>query len=292
MSKAAAIACALCLTAMPARGEDARTVLGEWVGTYVCAQGLTGLTLTISEATPTSARALFHFYADPRNPGVPTGCYTMNGGYDPETGRLQLEADEWLLRPRGYRLVNFDGEIDAEGKNFAGVVTLRSCGRFDLARTASPAPATSQCVMPDAPPVQDDMETAGAIGEALAGEGSIDLNILFAFDSATILPEGMAQLDELGRSLLSPAFAARHVGVYGHTDSAGSEDYNQKLSEQRAEAVRDYLIERFRIPPERFETYGFGESRPKFPDAPEDPSNRRVEIALLELLEWEGGASR
>jgi outer membrane protein OmpA-like peptidoglycan-associated protein len=283
MSKTTAIICALCLAALPVRGEDARTVLGEWVGTYVCAQGLTGLTLTISEATPTSARALFHFYADPRNPGVPTGCFTMNGEYNPETGQLQLEGNEWLQRPRGYWVVNFDGEVDAEGKSFAGVVTgPRNCTRFDLARTASPAPASSQCVIPDAPPVQDDLETAGAIGEALAGKGSVALNILFTFDSATILPEGMVQLDELGRSLLSPAFAARRVGIYGHTDSVGSEDYNQKLSEQRAEAVRDYLFKRFRIPPERFETYGFGGSLPKFPDAPEDPGNRRVEIALLE----------
>lgn len=63
----------------------ARSVLGPWVGTYVCSQGLTGLTLSIAEATPTptQARALFHFYADPSNPRVPTGCFTMTGQYDP-----------------------------------------------------------------------------------------------------------------------------------------------------------------------------------------------------------------
>ena len=48
----------------PAAGQssaDPRSVVGPWVGTYVCAQGLTGLTLSIAEATPTQARALFHF---------------------------------------------------------------------------------------------------------------------------------------------------------------------------------------------------------------------------------------
>lgn len=282
MRRTAALAAALFLTVCPAGAEDQRTVLGEWVGTYVCAQGLTGLTLTIAEATPTSARALFHFYADPRNPRVPAGCFTMSGAYEPETGRLQLKGEDWLRRPGGYVVVGFDGEVDAEGKNFTGAVTLRSCGTFELARAPSPAPETAQCVMPDPPAVQADMESAGAISDALAGEGRIDLNILFEFDSATIMPESMTQLDELGRSLLSPAFGARRAGVYGHTDAAGAEDYNQRLSERRAEAVRDYLAGRFRIPDGRIEARGFGESRLKFPESPEDAGNRRVEIELLE----------
>jgi hypothetical protein len=91
-------------------------VLGEWVGTYTCAQGLTGLTLTIAEATLTSARALFHFYADPRNPRVPTGCFMMDGKYDPASGQLRLDGGDWLLRPGGYRVVSFEGEVDAEGR--------------------------------------------------------------------------------------------------------------------------------------------------------------------------------
>lgn len=282
MRKLMTAACALGLAALPAAAEDQRTVLGEWTGTYVCAQGLTGLTLTIADATPTSARALFHFYADPRNPRVPTGCFTMSGAYDPETGRLQLKGEDWLRRPGGYVLVNFDGEIDAEGRHFTGVVTRRGCGTFELARAPSPAPETAQCRMPEAPAIQEDMESAGAIGEALAGEGRIDLNILFEFDSAVILPESMSQLDELGRILASPAFAGRRAGIYGHTDAVGAEGYNQRLSEQRAGAVRDYLTERFRIPAVRLEARGFGQSRLKFPEAPEDAGNRRVEIELLE----------
>lgn len=263
-------------------GTVARTVLGEWVGTYICSQGLTGLTLTIAEATPTSALAMFHFYADPRNPRVPTGCFTMDGSYDPGSGRVLLRGRDWLMRPGGYRVVSFDGLVDAEGRQFEGKVTLAGCKTFELSRQPSPAPTPERCVFPDAPPPQADQADAGVIADALAEEGRIDLNILFDFAKAAIRPDGKSQLDELGRILMSPALATRRVGIYGHTDAAGSAALNLTLSRERAEAVRDYLVERFNAPPERFETKGFGKERLKSPDAPLDEANRRVEIVLLD----------
>jgi outer membrane protein OmpA-like peptidoglycan-associated protein len=275
------------VAAQQTSGADARTVLGEWVGTYTCAQGLTGLTLTITEATPTSARALFHYYADPRNPRVPTGCFMMDGSYDPTSGRLRLDGRNWLLRPAGYQLVSFDGDVDAEGRRFEGKVTgarapLRGCTTFQLARTASPQPPPAPCVLADAPPAQADRTSAGAIAEALAADGRIDLNILFDFAKATLRPDGTSQLDELGRILLSPALAERRIGIYGHTDAAGSAELNRKLSQARADAVRDYLVERFKAPASRFDARGFGKERLKLPHAPLDEANRRVEIVVLE----------
>lgn len=281
----------LCLSgssvALASSNPDTRTVLGQWVGTYTCAQGLTGLTLTIAEATPTRARALFHFYADPRNPRVPTGCFTMDGGYDPVDGRLRLGGQDWLLRPGGYQVVSFDGTVDAEGRRFAGIVTgkrapLRGCTTFHLARAPSPAPTPERCVLPDAPAAQADQASAGVIADALTAQGRIDLNILFDFAKATIRPDGASQLDELGRILLSPALATRRIGIYGHTDAAGAADLNLKLSQARATAVRDYLVERFKTPVTRFEARGFGKQRLKLRDAPLDEANRRVEIVVLE----------
>jgi len=272
--------------ALEASSADARTVLGEWVGTYTCAQGLTGLTLTIAEATPTSARALFHFYADPSNPRVPTGCFTMHGDYDPSAGRLRLTGQDWLLRPGGYQVVSFDGIVDAEGKHFEGTVSgrnapLRGCTTFELARTASPAPQSERCALPDAPAAQADQASAGTIADALTAQGRIDLNILFDFAEATIRPDGASQLDELGRILLSPVFADRRIGIYGHTDAAGSAELNLRLSQERAVAVRDYLVRRFEMPAARFEARGFGKEQLKLHDAPLDEANRRVEIVVL-----------
>lgn len=281
MNRAIAAALIFVFGCAPAFGEDKRTVLGEWVGTYVCAQGLTGITLTIAEATPTTAKALFHFYADPANPRVPTGCYTMSGAYDPETGNLSLKGEEWINRPRGYVLVHFNGQVDAEGQMFSGRVKGPSCKEFELVRKPSPVEDAGQCVLPDVP-ATDSQETAGAIGEALAEAGSIDLDIRFEFDSARLLPESLSQVDELGRILLSPAFAGRRIGLYGHTDGAGSDAYNQRLSASRAEAVRDELASRFKIPAERIDAQGFGKSRLKLPDDPENAANRRVEVTLLD----------
>lgn len=262
--------------------SDPRSVVGPWVGTYVCAQGLTGLTLSIAEATPTQARALFHFYADPRNPRVPTGCFTMSGQYDPASGRLQLKGGDWLLKPGGYRVVHFDGHVDAEGRRFTGKVSgAPACKQFDLARGPSPAtpPATCAIAMPVA---QADLQDAGRLGDALANAGRVDLNILFDFAQATIRPDSVPQLDELGRTLLTPALSARRIGIHGHTDAVGNAEANLQLSRQRAAAVAAYLQHAFGIAPQRLDVQGFGKTRLKQPGNPGAEANRRVEIVLLE----------
>jgi len=77
------------------------------------------------------------------------------------------------------------------------------------------------------------------------------------------------------------------VVIEGHTDSIGSETYNQRLSERRAEAVRQYLVERG-VAASRLETRGYGESQPIAPnttpegkDNPEGRAlNRRAELKV------------
>lgn len=261
---------------------DTRTVLGQWVGTYTCAQGLTGLTLTLTEATPTRAQALFHFYADPRNPRVPTGCFTMTGRYDAATGQLALRGGQWLLRPSGYRVVSFNGLVDARGQAFEGKVAgPAGCTTFALSRQPSPAPATPACQLADAPAAQTDAASAGRIADALVAEGRIDLNILFDFGRASLRTDDTRQLDELGRILMSPDLAQRRIGIHGHTDGVGTAEANRVLSLQRATTVRDYLVRHFKAEASRFEVEGHGKDRLKLPQSPEDGANRRVEILLL-----------
>lgn len=265
-----------------AQSTPARSVLGPWVGTYVCAQGLTGLTLSITDATPTNARALFHFYADPRNPRVPTGCFSMTGTYDPGSGRLQLKGKDWLLRPGGYRVVHFDGQVDAEGRRFSGTVSgAPACKQFDLGRSAAPATPPAACAVA-MPAARDGLQDAGEIGDALAGAGRIDLDILFDFARATIRPDSLPQLDELGRVLLAPQLATRRIGIHGHTDAVGTDEANLLLSRQRAAAVAEYLVRTFGIASSRLDVQGHGERRLKHPAAPEAEANRRVEVVLLD----------
>ena len=257
------------------------TLIGTWVGTYGCSQGLTGVTLTIAEATPKSVRALFHFYADPRNPKVPTGCFTMTGTYQANRKRLILVGDKWLQRPPGYEVVGFSGEIDPEGQLFTGQVVAPGlgCSTFSLQRGLPPIGTPPACNIQIAQ--QEDLQTAGSIRSALRKEAKVDLNILFAFNKAELQSLARGQLDELGRTLSLPDMLGLRFGIYGHTDAVGTDAGNQALSEARATAVRDYLVQVFQFSEDRFEVRGFGKTRLKHPDEPQSAENRRVEIVIL-----------
>ena len=84
---------------------------------------------------------------------------------------------------------------------------------------------------------------------------------LFDFDKAILKPEGKAAIDSEIISKLSSVKKLELVLVTGHTDRIGSQQYNQRLSERRADAVRDYLVSRG-VPRDRIETLGMGKTQP------------------------------
>ncbi|MCG6857590.1 MAG: OmpA family protein [Salaquimonas sp.] len=110
---------------------------------------------------------------------------------------------------------------------------------------------------------------------------SIDITINFDFDSDRIRPESEPDVDELGKALSSDTLSSSRIVLNGHTDARGSPEYNQALSERRAASVRNYLIDKFHIDPNRLVAIGYGEERLKDPSDPEGPENRRVEIINL-----------
>jgi outer membrane protein OmpA-like peptidoglycan-associated protein len=116
-------------------------------------------------------------------------------------------------------------------------------------------------------------------------EKSVALDVLFEFDSANILPEYHAQLDKLGIVLPTPQYSVYRIQIEGHTDNIGSEHYNQRLSELRAENVKAYLVEHFNIDPTRLAVTGRGEQHPVVPNDTEDGrrKNRRLEVVSLGL---------
>lgn len=111
----------------------------------------------------------------------------------------------------------------------------------------------------------------------------VALQVHFPFNSAEVTPEAAATLDELGRALRDRSLATCCFEIQGHTDSVGSESYNQSLSERRARSVVDYLVDRFDIDPDRLLTRGLGESEPVADNATEEgrSRNRRVQISNL-----------
>lgn len=111
-------------------------------------------------------------------------------------------------------------------------------------------------------------------------------NIYFEFNKATLLKESYEAIDNQIIAMMNK-YSTMVVEVGGHTDSQGAEDYNLKLSQARAESVKNYLISKG-IAPERIEAKGYGESKPVAPntlngkDNPEGrKKNRRTEFKVL-----------
>lgn len=104
--------------------------------------------------------------------------------------------------------------------------------------------------------------------------------ITFAYDRADIQPQFRATLDQVSNVLSD--YPATMIDVYGHTDSTGSDAYNQDLSERRALSVADYLSGHG-VRSERIATRGYGESEPVASNDTEDgrAQNRRVEIKIV-----------
>ena len=113
--------------------------------------------------------------------------------------------------------------------------------------------------------------------------GFVNLKIEFSVNSYAIRPESFAVLNALGKALNDPRLRGRIFHINGHTDSDGSEKYNAELSMNRALAVKDYLVRKCAIPPDRLEVFGFGESMPLAPNTSRENKqiNRRVEIVVF-----------
>ena len=123
---------------------------------------------------------------------------------------------------------------------------------------------------------------AAAIERALTDNGKIDIySIFFSFNSDTIRDESEPTLKDIAEVL------RRHpdwrLGVNGHTDGIGTDQFNLDLSKRRAAAVKDALVKRYAIAPQRLMTSGFGKSQPKDTNETLEgrAHNRRVELAKI-----------
>jgi len=83
----------------------------------------------------------------------------------------------------------------------------------------------------------------------------------FSYGSAELTPEARARLDGEIVPKLVASKEIRYLHVYGHSDRTGSAEYNRKLSEKRAEALRDYLVSKG-VDPDKIEVFGYGQTLP------------------------------
>ena len=110
----------------------------------------------------------------------------------------------------------------------------------------------------------------------------MEIKIEFDFDSAEVRPQYKAALGDVA------AFMGKHSSavatIEGHTDSTGPEEYNQGLSERRANAIAAYLTDNKGVSANRLKTVGYGESRPVADNATREgrQRNRRVIAVIIE----------
>jgi OOP family OmpA-OmpF porin len=179
--------------------------------------------------------------------------FTYNAGlgfkyFFDETVALRVEASQVFYADRVENESRFHSPIVTAGLTFqigAGAV----------------------CVDPDGDGVCDPLDKCPGTpaGYRVDADGcpitvSITLDVKFDFDKAVVKPQYRSEVER------AATFLAAHPGstavVEGHTDSRGSDVYNQRLSDRRAHAVRDYLVSQFGIESSRVTAVGYGESRP------------------------------
>jgi OmpA-OmpF porin, OOP family len=173
--------------------------------------------------------------------------------------------------------------------NEQGCPALLDADGDGVADDADSCPATPAGTAVDETgcPAQQEGCRAPAPGEPInlegcaTGESVVLKGVNFEVNSSRLTVNARAILNQVADSLA--AAPAMKVEIGGHTDAQGSDDFNQKLSERRAQAVHDYLVARG-IDPSRLSSRGYGESQPiESNETPEGREvNRRVEMKVIE----------
>jgi outer membrane protein OmpA-like peptidoglycan-associated protein len=182
----------------------------------------------------------------------------------------------------------------AEGRQLAEAQTGQAQAEADAARkqavsaleTAATAQAEADRVRKQAEAELNRLQEAlGQIAETRRTALGLVMNLgsdylKFEFDKADLRPEDRELLSRIAGILLtSPDYS---VSVNGHTDDIGTEEYNRKLSERRAQAVRDYLV-KAGLPADILSVTGHGKARPLVPGTSDKAraKNRRVELGIV-----------
>jgi outer membrane protein OmpA-like peptidoglycan-associated protein len=109
---------------------------------------------------------------------------------------------------------------------------------------------------------------------------AISLTVQFANGSAGLTPQAVQVLDNLGKALSNPALSGYMFRIEGHTDTVGSAEYNNGLSDRRANAVADYVANNFHVDRGHLEAIGMGKDGLLVPTPDQTPEsrNRRVQV--------------
>jgi OOP family OmpA-OmpF porin len=150
-----------------------------------------------------------------------------------------------------------------------------------IGRVPAPAPRAMPVSSYVAPTLMAELPRPIPEPVAPRQRASFSADSLFAFDAATLRPEGRSVLDGFMAQLGGLEFDT--IGIEGHTDRLGAAAYNQRLSLRRAEAVKEHFVVQGRIAPEKLKVSGKGESSPI--TGPEDCKGQMATPQLIACLQ-------
>lgn len=203
---------------------------------------------------------------------------TFTGGLNPITGRVDRIVNDGYIKVAvaggspPYQVSWSNGYKGMEIRNLpAGTYKFVATDKFNCRAEGS--------VTFIAPKIIKD-EFAEGLKNIEEGSAIVLENIFFEFNKTDLLPESYAELNKVADFMLQERITK--IEISGHTDSEGSEAYNQKLSEGRAMAVVEYII-RQGVPASSLAAVGYGEAKPIDTNATEEGRaiNRRVEFLLV-----------
>jgi outer membrane protein OmpA-like peptidoglycan-associated protein len=215
--------------------------------------------------------------------------------YEIRTGKVvttfRVDAPETVPLPKDHATCNnscIEGEIVNLSNNLARELSFVLMQKLHFLREdqvrvdASDSDAITERLIASEDQPQFLKTITSGVGEYMVDQArAMDVDVYFDFDSATLTENAKLQINPLGEALASTALNQSRYLVAGHTDARGSEIHNRELSERRAEAVRQYLLQQFSIEPERLAAVGLGEDYLRTPVEPNAAINRRVEIAAI-----------
>jgi outer membrane protein OmpA-like peptidoglycan-associated protein len=157
-------------------------------------------------------------------------------------------------------------------------------------QTSAPAPASGPAASVDAAfidSLRDRPSRSLSLGEreklgtVAAVKPQIDLPMEFDRNSDVLHGQALENANSLGRALSDPSMRGQTFVIAGHTDARGSDALNQKLSERRADALKQFLVRTYGLPAANLITVGYGKTRLKNPNDPEGQENRRVQAVNM-----------